>query len=140
MVKIDNIKKFEKKVSYDRGRGGQYKSCIKVKKNVPDSDLEKYLKSKEEDRPQIVIFVDGEKIEMINVVGDGVVVEIDNKSVEYSLVFLTASYYVYDLAFPREFEQVLEFIKHWIFGDEDRKKNIRVHRNVAQTVLGYICL
>ena len=122
LVKIENMKTLEKKVSYGRGRGGQSKSCIKVKKNVPNSELEKCLKSRGEDTPRLVIFVDGEKIEMINIVGDGVVVEIDNKSVEYSFVVLTASYYVYDLAFPREFEQFLEFIKHWVFEDEDRKK------------------
>ena len=90
---------------------------------MPDSDLDKSLKNKEEDTPRLVIFIDGEKIEMINVVGDGAVVQIDIKSVEYSLVVFTASYYVYDLAFPREFEQFLEFIKHWVFEDEDRQKN-----------------
>ena len=73
-MKIENLKKFEKEVSYSHGLGGQYKSCIKVKKNVPDSDLEKSLESKEEDTPRLVIFIDGEKIEMINVVGDGEVV------------------------------------------------------------------
>ena len=59
-------------MSSGRGRGGQSKSCIKVKTNVADSDLEKYLKSKQEDTPRLVIFVDGEKIEMINIIGDGV--------------------------------------------------------------------
>ena len=116
------MKKLEKKVSYSRGRGGQSKSCIKVKNNVEDTELEKYLRSKEEETPRLVIFSDGEMIEMINVVGDGIVVEIERKSIEYSLVVLTASYYVFDLAFPREFEQFLEFMKHLIFDDEDKKK------------------
>ena len=43
IMQIDNMRKLEKKVSYGRGRGGQSKSCIKVKKNVADSDIEKYL-------------------------------------------------------------------------------------------------
>ena len=116
------MKKLEKKVSYSRGHGGQSKSCIKVKNNVEDMELEKYLRSKEEETPRLVIFSDGEMIEMINVVGDGIVVEIERRSIEYSLVVLTASYYVFDLAFPREFEQFLEFMKHLIFDDEDKKK------------------
>ena len=116
------MKKLEKKVSYGRGRGGQSKSCIKVKTNVPDCDLEKHLQTKEEETPRIVIFSDGENIEMIHIVGDGMVVQLDSKSMEYSLLVLTASYYVYDLAFPRDFEQFLEFIKHYIFKDEDKKK------------------
>ena len=121
-MQIDNMRKLEKKVSYGRGHGGQSKSCIEVKKNVADSDIEKYLRSKEEDIPRIVIFSDDENIEMINIVGNGIVVQMDQKSVEYGLVVLTASYYVYDLAFPREFEEFLEFIKHCIFDDEDKKK------------------
>ena len=119
---VRNLKKLEKKVSYGRGRGGQSKSCIKVKTNIPDVDLEKHLQSKEEETPRIVIFSDGENIEMIHIVGDGIVVQLDNKSVEYSLLVLTASYYVYDLAFPRDYEQFLEFLKHYIFQEEDIKK------------------
>ena len=119
---IQDVKKLEKKVSYSRGCHGQSKSCIKVKNNVEDTELEKYLRSKEEETPRLVILSDGEMIEMINVVGDGIVVEIERKSIEYSLVVLTASYYVFDLAFPREFEQFLEFMKHLIFDDEDKKK------------------
>ena len=123
LVIIEDMKKLEKKVSYGRGRRGQSKkSCIKVKNNVPDDDLDRNLQSKEEETPRLVIFSDGENIEMIHIVGDGIVVQLDSKSVEYSLLVLTASYYVYDLAFPRDFEQILEFIKHYVFKDEDTKK------------------
>ena len=122
VLKLEKIKVLEKKVSYGRGRGGQSKSCIKIRKNVQDNDLEKTLKSKEEETPKLVFFTDAETIELIHLVGDGEVVVVENKSIEYSLVLLTAAYYVYDLAFPRENEQFLEFIKHCIFEDEDKKK------------------
>ena len=122
MVKIENMKKIEKKVGFGCGRGATSKSCVKIKKNIPDKDIEKYLISKEEETPKIIIFADGENIEMINIIGDGMVVNIERKSIEYSLVVLTACYYVYDLAFPRQYEQFLEFMKHCIFKDEDKKK------------------
>ena len=95
---------------------------MKIKKNVTEKDIEKYLDSKEEDTPKIVIFLDGEKIEMISIIGDGIIVNIESKSLEYSLVVLTACYYVYDLAFPRKYEQFFEFIKHCLFKDEDKKR------------------
>ena len=37
-------------------------------------------------------------------------------------VVLAACYYVYDLGLSRKYEQFLEFIKHCIFKDEDKKK------------------
>ena len=95
---------------------------MKIKKNVTEKDIEKYLDSKEEDTTKIVIFLDGEKIEMISIIGDGIIVHIESKSLEYSLVVLTACYYIYDLAFPRKYEQFLEFIKHCIFKDKNKKR------------------
>ena len=77
MVKIENMKKIEKKVGFSRGRGGTSKSCVKIKKNIPDKDIEKYLISKEEETPKIIIFADGDNIEMINIIGDGIVVNIE---------------------------------------------------------------
>ena len=122
VVKIENIKKIEKKIGYARGRGGSSKSCLKVKKNMPDNTIETYLKSKEEETPQLVMFLDEDNIDMICITGDGIVISVERKSVEYSLVVLAACYYVYDLAFPRKYELFLEFIKHCIFKDEDKKK------------------
>ena len=122
MTKIEKMRKLEKKVSYGCGRGGQSKSCMKIKENAQDEDIEKYLRSKEEETPRIVLFLESDSVEIIHIVGDGIVMEIERKDVEYSLVVLTAAYYVFDLAFPREFEQFLEFIKHYILEDEDKKK------------------
>ena len=104
------------------GRGGPSKSCFKIKENIQDEDIEKYLQSKEEETPKIVIFLETDGVEIIHIVGDGIVVETERKDVEYSLVALAAAYYVFDLAFPRELEQFLEFIKHYILEDEDKKK------------------
>ena len=92
-MKIENMKKIEKKVGFGCGRGATSKSCVKIKKNIPDKDIKKYLISKEEETPKIIIFADGENIEMINITGDGMVVNIERKSIEYSLVILTACYY-----------------------------------------------
>ena len=121
-MKIEKVKKLEKKVSYGCGCGGPSKSCIKIKENVQDEDIEKYLRSKEEETLKIVLFLDTDGVEIIYIVGDGIVVETERKNVEYSLVALAAAYYVFDLAFPRELEQFLEFIKQYILDDEDKQK------------------
>ena len=52
MVKIENMKKIEKKVGFGHGRGSTSKSCVKIKNNIPDEDIEKYLVSKEEETPK----------------------------------------------------------------------------------------
>ena len=101
MTKIEKVKKLEKKVSYGHGHGGPSKSCFKIKENVQDEDIEKYLQSKEEETPKIVIFLDTNGVEIIHIIGDGIVVETERKDVKYSLVALAAAYYVFDLAFPR---------------------------------------
>ena len=121
-MKIEKVKKLEKKVSDGCGRGGPSKSCFKIKENVQDEDIEKYLQSKEEETPKILLFLDTDGVEIIHIVGDGIVVETERKDVEYSLVALAAAYYVFDLTFPRELEQFLELIKHYILEDEDKKK------------------
>ena len=84
MWKIETMNTIQKKIGYGHGRGGQSKSCVKIKKNVTEKDIEKYLDSKEEDTLKIVIFLDGEKIEMISIIGDGIIVNIESKSLEYS--------------------------------------------------------
>ena len=43
MMKIEKVKKLEKKVSDGHGHGGPSKSCFKIKENVQDEDIEKYL-------------------------------------------------------------------------------------------------
>ena len=121
----DKDRKSEKigeKSQLQGGRRGSSKSCFKIKESVQDEDIEKYLRSKEEETPKIVIFLDTDGVEIIHIVGDGIVVETERKDVEYSLFALAAAYYVFDLAFPRELEQFLEFIKHYILEDEDKKK------------------
>ena len=58
-MKIENMKKIEKKVGFGHGRGATLKSCVKIKKNILNKDIEKYLISKEEETPKIIIFADG---------------------------------------------------------------------------------
>ena len=61
MQKIETMNTIQKKIGYGCGRGGKSKSCVKIKKNVTEKDIEKYLDSKEEDTPKIVIFLDGKR-------------------------------------------------------------------------------
>ena len=56
VLKLEKIKVLEKKVSYGRGRGGQSKSCIKIRKNVQDNDLEKNIEKQRGRNTQISVF------------------------------------------------------------------------------------
>ena len=73
MVKIENMKKIEKKVGFGHGWGTTSKSCVKIKKNIPDKDIEKYLISKEEETPKIIRFdypnvIDVKNFESLNII------------------------------------------------------------------------
>ena len=53
-----------------------WKTCIYVKEDVQEDDVEKFLTSSEEEQPRIVLFTKERKIEVLNIVGDGIVVNI----------------------------------------------------------------
>ena len=52
MQKIENLKTLQKKIGYVCGHGGASKSCVKIKKNITEKEIEKYLGSKEEETPK----------------------------------------------------------------------------------------
>ena len=84
----------EKAVGFKQGKGGMWKSCISVKKDVQQEDAEKFLKSPEEEQPRIVIFYSNGENEVTSIIGDGIVVKLSETSLEYALIVLVCCYYV----------------------------------------------
>ena len=112
------IKFVEKYVGYKQGKGGAWKTCITVKKDVEEEDAAKFLKSTEEEHPRIVVFSKGGQNEIVSIVGDSVVVNVKITGMEYVLVVLLAAYYVFDLAYPRKYSQFLGILQHIAIGDK----------------------
>ena len=47
---VKALKILEKVIGFKQGKGGMWKTCIHVKKNVQEDDAEKFLKSSEEEQ------------------------------------------------------------------------------------------
>ena len=94
-----------------------WKTFIHVKKDVQEDYAEKFQKSSEEEQPRIVLFTKEGKIEGANIVGDGIVVNMVESTIEYVLMVLICCYYVYDLAYPRKYCQFLGLMQHLVIED-----------------------
>ena len=53
---VKAVKVLEKMVGFKQGKGGMWKSCITVHKDIQIENAEKYLKTSKEEQPKIVIF------------------------------------------------------------------------------------
>ena len=108
----------EKAVGFKPGKGGMWKSCISIKKDVQEENAEKFLKSPQEEQPRIVIFNKNGENEVANIVGDGIVVNLTETSLHYALIVLVCCFYIYDLAYPRKYCQFLGLIQHIVLEDK----------------------
>ena len=93
----------EKAVGFKQRKGGMWKSCISIKKDVQEEDSEKFLKRPQEEQPSIVIFNKNGENEVVSIVGDGIVVNLSETSLHYALIVLVCCFYVFDLAYPRKY-------------------------------------
>ena len=106
-------------MGFKKGRGGASQSCITVYDDVPSKDIERKLQSKAEDYPKLVIFLmDNYNVESINITGDGHTFDVTDMGVPCAVLLLCASYYVFDMAFPRKYNQFLGLIQHKIIGEK----------------------
>ena len=108
----------EKAVGFKKGKGGMWKLCISLKKDVQQEDAEKFLKGAKEEQPRIVIFYSNVENEVTSIICDGIVVKLSETSLEYALIVLVCSYYVHDPAYPRKYCQFLGLIQHVVFKDK----------------------
>ena len=129
----------QRKVSFRQGRGGCSQEVIKLKQDVADEDVEKYLQSEADDSPVLIAFTSagGCNIELLSVIGDGIVLTIDTTDIIEGLLILLSTYYVFDLQYPRMYCQFLGFMQHVILGDiYDGKKSQGFLNVMYQMALG----
>jgi hypothetical protein len=107
-------------VAFRQGRGGASKDVIKVKKDLPmdDDKIQKSLYTVENDSPQMVIFVDNDtSLDLIEICGDGIVIHLNHCDLVEAVLSLIGCFYVFDIAYPRIYSQMLGIIQHLVIGD-----------------------
>ena len=104
-------------VGFKQGKGGMWKSCITVHRDIQVENAEKYLKTSEEEQLKIVIFQQNKRNKLICIVGDGTIFHVKETNLDYALIVLVCCYYVFDLAYLRKYSQILGLIQHQVLED-----------------------
>ena len=115
MVELEGLEKIESKVRFTREK--LHRICRK-RDGVLIQDMEKALKTKEEATPILVVLTNNNKeISNLYLAGNSIHVTFEEVELSYAVLVLIMAYYVFELAYPREFCQLLGFIQQLILGD-----------------------
>ena len=89
-----------------------------MKKDIPEKEMEKHFQTPGEEQPCIIALVTNEKVNLLEIVGDGTIINVSKVDVPYAIILLTCSYYVFNLAYPRRFCQTLGFFQHKVLDEQ----------------------
>ncbi|XP_014664720.1 PREDICTED: uncharacterized protein LOC106807031 [Priapulus caudatus] len=120
------VRFLEQRTKFHQGgkSAAKTKSVIKVKEDVADDDIQRALATKECETPHIVAFLTGGELSGIYIVGDTVHIEINKAGdVMDALLKLIATYYVFDLDYPKEYAMMLAILQVFIT-DEPYKQTV----------------
>ena len=108
----------EKETGYSNGKGEKTSSFISIFEDIDEKYFDKYTKSHEEEGPRLVMFLNGkEQLEMAVIVTDSCKIYCQAKSILDSIIILLASYYVFNLDYPRKYYQCLGFLQQYVLWD-----------------------
>ena len=71
--------------------------------NVPDANLAEFLKTAEQDPFHLIAFLQNGKLSGIYVAGDTITIAVPSRTVESAVFTLLASYFVFDVDYPRQY-------------------------------------
>ncbi len=102
----------EQKIGFRAGKGQKSKPILKLHKDATADMVSNLTKSQPGDSPRLHLFYSGDSLDTAVVSGDGTKVMMPNcDSVECALLVLVATYYVFDIDYPRAYSMVLGFIQ-----------------------------
>ncbi|KAK3085365.1 hypothetical protein FSP39_002173 [Pinctada imbricata] len=108
----------EKETKYDKGKGEKSSSFLSVHDDIDEKDIDKFTKSGEEEAPKLILFFKGEDtLEMSVIATDTCRIFCQADTVPDAVMMLLASYYVFDLDYPRKYTQCLGFLQQVVIGD-----------------------
>ena len=83
-------------------------------KDIPDAEVDQLLESKEKEAPRIVVFRRDGEIIGTYIVGDKTVITSQRTSFAASFIVLVATYYVFNLEYPRVYSQLLGLFQTYV--------------------------
>lgn len=108
-----NIWKKRPVTQKERGRSRQ--ASISLFEDVEEKEVEKYTKSHEEECPRLILFLKGmDQLEMTVITTNNCRIYCQTENVINSIMILLASYYVFNLDYPRKYSQCLGFLQQYV--------------------------
>ena len=122
----------EHNTAFRKGKGVKTKSIIRSYDSI-STDFNKYLEMPRNDGPQLVVFTAHGQFEMATVVLDGTRIECQACDVVQAFLILLACYFVFDIAYPRSYSQILGFFEQYVFNQVfTGKKSSNFANNVSK--------
>jgi len=106
----------ESETGLRKGKGNMTMSILQVLYDIADSDIDDLLKSPAGQEPQLRVFVQDGHFDFACIVLDSVSIEAQATDVIQALLLLLATYFVFDLSYPRPYCQVLGFLQQYVLG------------------------
>lgn len=83
-----------------------------------NSDQDKDLNSVEKSPPHIIVTVENNSLEHVYIIGDGCTIPCEvGDDVCDAIILLLGTYYIFDLAYPRIYSQMLGFLQQYVLND-----------------------
>ena len=117
-IYFGSLKWLEKKIGFKQGKGGMWKTCITIKNDIPEEEMDKAMKTNEGDHPKLVVSMVNDRLDLIELVGDKITCHMTEVNVCYAVIVLICSYYTFDLAYPWKFCQTFGFIQHKVMKEK----------------------
>lgn len=114
---IDVIHYIVKQTRFSKGKVQKTMSIIDVLKDKADDSTEQHLTNPKGQGPQLRIFVKGSTFDFAAIVCDGTHIEPQAADSVNAILLLLATYYVFDVQYPRPYSQILGFLQQYVLDD-----------------------
>ena len=75
------------------------------------------FKSAEKSAPHILVIVENNSLGQAYILGDGCTIKCETGDFSDALILLLGTYYIFDLAYPRVYSQILGFLQQYVLKD-----------------------
>jgi len=111
---LDVIQYIEHETALVKGRGAKTKSIVQVHYDVGDKDIDSRCGSPEGQGPQLHVFVKDGHFDVAVIVADTIIINTQAMDIVQALLLLLATYFVFDLFYPRPYCQILGFLQQQV--------------------------
>ena len=103
--------------------------------DVADIDIEKELKTKEGEAPQLAVFTCAEEVTGLYIVCDGVHTMANIKGgIMGAMIKLIAMYYIFDLSYPKPFRMTLAILQVFIMDQPYHEKTNKGYKVLCKNI------